>query len=557
MILSGILHTSLGGFTVIRGVAPLGDLARCSHFDDTYQRVLIETHRSEIERFLGDQQDLFFPEVVLSASLQYDYSRPSRREVNPLGDLFEGKGFTSNVDGLSVRIVKTKLPKSLEVVGGNAALTLAYMEIPDEQLTTEGGLRLFRIDGNHRLSATRNLVPGDSIYQLQAPFCIVLHADSNEKKRFERVVFHNINAKQIPLTSEENLRLILETSEHSLFPDDELLNQSSFGPAYWLARRLIPTFNVVFLSGFKKQLDNKYTLALSLAQFLMTKGVVQEAKDEEALRAELPHVIQALKEVNRYYEEAKGQQLRESACLGVMTAFVYFALKEGGRQLPAFAYWIETNRIDRLTPSTTTRGLGYHYHLGRTQAVDAASLVEVFESVLSSRSRQVFVSMKFGTSPGEEPVYKAIRDAIAEVNRKHELKGGLALEPVRIDKVNRGHSYTIPSEILKIVQGSGLLIADLSDSNTNVYHEVGYLMGLNDGRAGSQDNFILVADRGKLKESGGDAAIGFNLRGWQQIRFGDAIELKDSLVGSLEAHFQLPHRSKLAAWHETPSLPVS
>lgn len=33
MILSGILHTSLGGFTVIRGVAPLGDLARCSRFD--------------------------------------------------------------------------------------------------------------------------------------------------------------------------------------------------------------------------------------------------------------------------------------------------------------------------------------------------------------------------------------------------------------------------------------------------------------------------------------------------------------------------------------------
>jgi hypothetical protein len=30
MILSGILHYSLGGFTVIRGVAPLGELARCS-----------------------------------------------------------------------------------------------------------------------------------------------------------------------------------------------------------------------------------------------------------------------------------------------------------------------------------------------------------------------------------------------------------------------------------------------------------------------------------------------------------------------------------------------
>lgn len=77
MILSGILHTSLGGFTVIRGVAPLGELARCSRFDPAYQRNLIETHRSEIEQFLADRQFLFFPEVVLSAALAY-VSNPGR-----------------------------------------------------------------------------------------------------------------------------------------------------------------------------------------------------------------------------------------------------------------------------------------------------------------------------------------------------------------------------------------------------------------------------------------------------------------------------------------------
>ena len=70
MIFSGILHTSLGGFTVIRGVAPLGELARCSEFNPEYQRNLIETHKAEIERFLADREYLFFPEVVLSASLR-------------------------------------------------------------------------------------------------------------------------------------------------------------------------------------------------------------------------------------------------------------------------------------------------------------------------------------------------------------------------------------------------------------------------------------------------------------------------------------------------------
>jgi hypothetical protein len=541
VILSGILHTSLGGFTVIRGVAPLGDLARCSRFDGAYQRNLIETHRSEIEQFLADRQFLFFPEVVLSASLSFDYKRTGKREVRPLGDLFTGKGFASNVDGLSVRVVKTKLPKGLEIVGGSAAPTLAYLDIPEDQLTREDGLRLFRIDGNHRLSAARDLKSGDSTYQLDTPFCVVLHEDPTEKQRFEKVVFHNINAKQIPLTSEENLRLILQTGDGSLFSDEVLLTKPSFGPAYWLARHLLPELRSDFLSGFTKHFENKHTLALGLAQFLMAKQAVVDSADAAALQAELPRLRQALKAVNAAYEATSGKPLRESACHGVLTAFVYFALKNDGRQLPAFTRWIESNRIDRLAPATTTRGLGYHYHLGRTQAVDAASLMEVFESVLSARSREVFVSMQFGTPAGEEPVYKAIKEAIDAVNTKHGLQADLALTPVRIDHVNKGHSYTIADEILKVVNGCGLLIADLTQGNKNVYHEVGFLMGLNQGRTAEQDNFILLADNKQIQS---DAAIGFNLRHWQQVRFDDTLDLKTKLVAALEAHFRLGSAAK-------------
>lgn len=148
-----------------------------------------------------------------------------------------------------------------------------------------------------------------------------------------------------------------------------------------------------------------------------------------------------------------------------------------------------SNRIDRLAPATTTRGLGYHYHLGRTQAVDAASLVEVFESVLYARRREVFVSMEFGNHT--DAVYKAIEAAIAQVNKDYALQqADLALKPIRIDRENKGHSYTIADEILKIMDGCGLLIADLTQSNKNVYHEVGFLMGLNQGRGEPHENFI-------------------------------------------------------------------
>ncbi len=535
MILSGILHTSLGGFTVIRGVAPLGELARCSRHDPGYQRDLIATHKEEIERFLSERQFLFFPEVVLSVALRFDFQKRQASPVQPLGDLFTGKGFKSNLDGLTIRIRRNKLPKGVQAVGGSAAPTLAYLDIPDAQLADDNGLRLFRIDGNHRLSAARDLKPGDSTYALETPFCIVLHEDDTQKQRFEKVVFHNINAKQIPLTSEENLRLILQDGNGALFTDDDLLSKASFGPAYWLARKLLPTFDAKFLVGVAKHFDNKHSLALGLAQFLLAKHALT-GSDAATLQPEVERLRKALIEVNALYIADAGQRLRDCACHGVLTAFAYFALRNGGKQLPAFARWVESNRIDRLSPNGSTASLDYHYHLGHTQAIDAASLVDVFESVLSARSREVFVSMQFGTPAGQEPVFKAIKEAIDAVNAKHGLQADLALTPIRIDHVNKGHSYTISDEILKVVDGCGLLIADLSDGNKNVYHEIGFLMGLNQGRTAVQDNFILLADNSKVQS---DAAIGFNLRHWQQIRFADHLQLKNDLISSLEKQFGL------------------
>lgn len=112
----------------------------------------------------------------------------------------------------------------------------------------------------------------------------------------------------------------------------------------------------------------------------------------------------------------------------------------------------------------------------------------------------------------------------------------LALRPIRIDRVSKGHSYTIDSEILSVIDGSGLLIADLTQGNKNVYHEVGFMMGLNKGRGGEQNNFILIADQSKLS---GDKDIGFNLRAWQQLRFPDTLELVKMLIDALEQFYRL------------------
>lgn len=91
------------------------------------------------------------------------------------------------------------------------------------------------------------------------------------------------------------------------------------------------------------------------------------------------------------------------------------------------------------------------------------------------------------------------------------------------------------NDILELINNTGLLIADLTFSNKNVYHELGFLMGLNSGRKLKQENFILLIKNG----SNTDKEVGFNIRDYQQIRFADALTLKDRLKESLEIYFKL------------------
>ena len=99
--LKGIFDISLGGFPCIRGYAKLGDLSKISKPDEGFQRDLITKHKTEIENFLKDSNYLFFPEVILSCSLKYDFSK---------------KGAISGLNPISTKPVNSsnQMPKALE-----------------------------------------------------------------------------------------------------------------------------------------------------------------------------------------------------------------------------------------------------------------------------------------------------------------------------------------------------------------------------------------------------------------------------------------------------------
>lgn len=503
MILRGLLERSLGGFVCIRGNAPLGLLADISRADPTYQRDLLKDHEKEITRFLGNKEYLFFPEIILACILRYNFRKPKAKSgLDPLAEILAGRDFYSNVDKITVAVRSMPFKGMMDSRAPNR-LRVASLSVPDGLLGQKAELPFFRIDGNHRLSAAAN---HSAFKDLVTPYCILLFQADAEGNRHSKTIFHNINSKAVPLTPEENLRIILD--DETLWPDDVLKDPSVFGWEYYFARRLAKRIQGDYLEAIKHLLAEKRAVLVELFRFLLQRKAI--ATEE----SELDKVFACVKKVNDLY--AGDESLKVNACPGLLVAFTYFCLTDAkDHRLEPFRYWVKGN------------------HLTAVRGMDAATLIEIFEKVHLAKRRTVFVSMQFGDTT--KATYETIQKAIASVNEK--CSPPIEIRPVRIDKLNKGHSYQITDEILDMLESSGLLIADLTEGNKNVYHEIGFLMGLNRGRGLRQDNFVLIVrDRGKKQM---EKDVGFNLAGVQQIRFKETIDLERELKKTILRFYQL------------------
>jgi hypothetical protein len=503
MILRGLLDQSLGGFVCVRGYAPLGELARASHADLDYQRELIKTHRETVMRFLRNRKDLFFPELILSCVLGYDFTKPRAISgMAPLANVLAGKRFRSNVDGISIAVRKLSFKGGTDT-RAPTVFQIVTISIPDE-LPEGKPPPLFRIDGNHRLSAADKEAEFNDIV---APYCIILFEAGDEGKRNSKTIFHNINSKSIPLTSEENLKIILD--DEALFPDETLKEPTSFGWPFLLTRRARAALSADAIPALKHVLAQPRTVLIELFTLLLHKRAIAPSEKD------LPKILKCLSDVGGIY--AAEDDLRANDCAGLFHAFVYFCLTDAeAGQLKPFQHWVRGN------------------HLAALKTIDAPALIEIFERVHAARKRTIFVSMEF--SAETEPVFETIKKAVEQINK--DCRPRIKIEPLRIDKLNKGYSYTITDEILTAIEDSGLLIADLTNGNKNVYHEVGYLMGLNRGRHLRQDNFVLIVRAQSKAQVEKDVA--FNLKGVSQIRFKETIDLESSLTSTIKKYYGLP-----------------
>lgn len=524
MILRGILNRSLGNMVCIRGFTKMGDLAQISKADESYQRDLITEHKQEVLDFLRKRETLFFPEVVLSYSID---------EMPPMKKF---KYSDKTKDGGLKITTKTNPYKNKQDARGNDSVLIATINIKEKEYFGFAGQKnakaqapffrkgdklinkIFnRIDGNHRLSAADEEKDDQDIQDLITPFCLLLLPKQFEQDssagsksttdKLEKTIFHNINYKHIPLKKEHHYKMMIGDS--AIFTDDALTDD--FGEEYCIARQYLNKFNYNKFSALSSALDgNKYTFTHDLQKILL---------DKDGQQRESPKKInQVLQEINEIYNNHS--TLSQHKHYGLLVAFVYFAVRYKKplleKELNAFASWVVDNFIYKITQK------------------DANSIIAMYEKIIEKRYKEIFISMDF--SEKYQETYEAIEEVIETINIEYNLKEKIKLCPIRIDQFKTGYSYKLDDEIFKQIEKCGLMIADLSSDNVNVYQEVGFAMGLN--RNFDKEN-ILLLKKGDKKNKSVDNEVGFNLRSTKQLRFEDTEGLGESLKKELVEYYKL------------------
>ena len=210
--------------------------------------------------------------------------------------------------------------------------------------------------------------------------------------------------------------------------------------------------------------------------------------------------------------------------ISLFAAMVYYKLLNE-HKFTTFVDWVTKNGINKVHVSDE---LPTH---------NPQSLISLFDMVYKAKKREIFISMQFG-DPQSEMIYEKVVQAIEKFNIEKGLD--IKISTIRIDQKVTTNLFTISKEISNAIESSSLIIADLSSHNINVYHEIGFAMGLAQSKNISAPVILLYKtdsafrDENKWDE---DHFIGFNLRGESQLRFQTYKQLSDGLMERLEKHY--------------------
>lgn len=433
MKLTGILGNSLNGQLCLRGFAKIKDLARLSKADYTYQRNPID--RSDISDFLENQAYLFFPEVILG------YKVRTKGTESAIQLIQEGKKAKSEEGTFSVK----KL-----VVDGETEKFIS-IEI-DETINPQP---FSRIDGNHRLLAAEKST-NPKVENMVAPYCLLLGENSTEFDKATKVFFYNINTKTIPLTSEENLRVLIDDDKN--FSNDEL--EEIFGGKHPIkTRELVAKAKPEIFGNIQHIIKDQYRTYLNNTFW----HLLEDGEDESQI---IGKVINSLQAVNTLYRLEP--QLKANDSLGLLTAFLYYHVKDESAKFDMFKNWILNNQIFNA------------------KEVSAKSLINIFDNIIASEMK-VFVAMPFFDEKVIEDYNHIYGDTIKKIAEDYSIN--ISLYPIMS---NKGATQDQIQDIINKIKECKICFADITDNNANVSYEMGWARAL-------KKDVIIVRRKGSVE----------------------------------------------------------
>ena len=179
--------------------------------------------------------------------------------------------------------------------------------------------------------------------------------------------------------------------------------------------------------------------------------MLNDGEDENLV---VDKVLNALQAINTLYEE--NPKFKANDSFGILTALLYYKIKDEGSKFEMFKLWILNNNIFEV------------------QEVTADSLIEIFDKI-SSKELKVFVAMPYFDGDSEviadyNEIYKS---AISEINGKYGVH--LSLFPIMI---NKGETQDQIQDIINKIQSCAIFFADITDNNANVSYEMGWARAL-------------------------------------------------------------------------------
>lgn len=505
--LTGIFSESFGGTCTIRGYARYEEIVELSYPHPGYQRPAEDPHIDEISSFITSGSNSFSPEVVLAYTAKYDYYKEgASSEVNAILDIRTGKGFASNIDGTIFKKVRA-LDNGL----------LYTISIPEKKYEKLEDRPFRRVDGNHRLKAIEKLVAsGQMKSSYLIPFCLILFAD-NASLKDEKVIFHNINSKAVPIKSEQLFASILTTTGTSLdFSDKELAE--NFGSQYLLARKILYNSPLVV-----RKLHCVDWIKPSIMTTLV--DLIDYVETKDASKIDTPEKIEAFSNsISKALGHAKvkdGQTLIISSGLFFLLVLLYYQIELDFLDTEHTKERYKNNLIvwaDKYQMTIAQKDIESN------AAVNADCICSIFDKYTTSERFTVFISRCFNSNFDENE--NAIRRAIKAVNEEKDVK----ITAIRVDQHGEGATGQISDRVMRDIERSGLIIADLSSGKLNIPHEIGYAMGLHKD--------LLLVHNGTSEDA--TAHTPSNICMYEQIRVnGSYQELENRVKASLIDYYKL------------------